>query len=745
MSYHGLSTKCPPDFNYLIYNKSAAGIFLLIIAPHYNICVRRFSIFGKKMSMRYLLPFFLLLFIFCNQLSAKQVSQADARKVAQSVIRDKAPDTWQDAGISDNVLSVTENGAPVYYVFDVSEKGFVIVAADDVVMPVLGYSFAGGYSTENQPVNFISWMNGYADQIRYARQNNLQPDDRIRQLWDDYLSGKHTSVRSTMTSVAPLLTCNWNQDSPYNLLCPADPTGPGGHVYAGCVATAMAQIAYYWRWPLQGTGSHGYYCDNYGYLFADFGNTQYHWDQMINGAIGFNFEMAQLQSHFGIAVDMMYSPSGSGAYSEDAANALRTYFGYSNQLTLVYKDNYTDAQWSSLMRQQLDAGQPMYYHGFGSGGHAFNLDGYSDDLYFHFNWGWGGSFNGYFLLSNLNPGGSNFSEGQGAIINFVPNNSYPYYCVPNNALTGNYGTLEDGSGPVQPYLQNSACNWLIAPTDSIANLKLTFHRFNLEDNHDFLTIYDGPDSDAPVLATLTGQSLPSPVTATGSKMYIEFTTDNAGSDNGWFASYSTQAVNFCPGVTTLTQPSGTFTDGSGTFNYHNNSVCKYRILPDNAHSITLTFNEFNTFNENDFLLIIDINTGNTLYKLSGSVNPGPLFLNTGKVLILFKTDQLNTASGWSITYTADTYTGIENLPESALLFYPNPVKGILNITLDGKIGEMCELKLFNAAGQSVLTKQLSLSDHSNSTQIDVSGYPAGIYTLRCIGKKGVATGKVIIE
>lgn len=695
--------------------------------------------------MKLFLPLVSILLVLTLQLTAKVVSQADAKKVATTVVSEKAPSSNQDFSLSDEVTTVSLSGVPVYYIVDLSGNGFIIIAADDVVYPVLAYSFTNGYVSDNQPENLTNWMNGYAGQITYARENNLQPDGKISQMWKHYLGGQALSQRSVMTGVEPMITCTWNQGSPYNLLCPVDPNGPGGHVYAGCVATAMAQIAYYWRWPLQGTGSHGYNCENYGYLFADFGSTQYNWNDMGNASIGFNFEMAQLQSHFGIAVDMMYSPDGSGAYSEDAANALKTYFGYSDQLALVYKENYTDEQWSSLMREQLDAGHPMYYHGFGSGGHAFNLDGYSDDQYFHFNWGWGGTANGYYLLSNLNPSGSNFNYGQGAIINFVPDANYPYYCAETDTLSGNYGSLEDGSGPLQPYMENSGCSWLIAPTDSIFNLKLTFHRFSLEENHDYLTVYDGADTTSPILASLTGPSLPATLTATGNRMFVKFTSDNAVSENGWFASYSSQAVNFCPGITTLNEPSGTLTDGSGNYDYRNNSVCKYKIMPENAQSITLTFNQFDTYDENDFLVIIDINTGNTLYRLSGRDNPGTLNLSTGKALIIFKTDQANTASGWNITYQADTYTGISNLTAGSMFFYPNPVRDILNVTINGALDNECMITLADASGREIFSKQVVYQGNFSTLQLNVSDYPAGIYTLRCMSKRNVAVGKVVIE
>lgn len=695
--------------------------------------------------MRLILPLIALCILFAGQSAARVITLAEAKKVAQTVAFERANSAYTGTFSVKEVTTIPSDGEALYYVVNLSENGFVIVAADDIVMPVLGYSFESAFDQSNLPVNFANWMQGYAQQIISARELNLQPDARINSSWDHYLHGTKSTASSRMTSVEPMLTCIWNQGAPYNFLCPADPAGPGGHVYAGCVATAMSQIAYYWRWPLQGNGSHGYYWENYGYLFADFGNTEYHWNEMTNSILGMNFEMAQLQSHMGIAVDMMYGPDGSGAYSEDAAYALKTYFGYSDDLTLVYKDNYSDVQWSELMMQQLDAGHPMYYHGFGTGGHAFNLDGYADSLYFHFNWGWGSTANGYFLLSNLNPAGNNFNSGQGAIINFYPDSNYPYYCAEMDSNTMCQGTLEDGSGPLAAYAENSSCNWLLAPADSISNLKLTFHRFDLEENHDFLTIYDGADTTAPVLATLTGQAIPPPVTAAGSKMLVRFTSDNSGTHNGWFASYSSGYINFCPGITTFTEPEGSFTDGSGTFNYHNSSNCKYRIAPPGAQSIILTFNEFNTFDDNDFINIVDLNTGTVLYRLSGSDNPGPLTLNTGKLLIIFITDEANTSAGWSISYQSSNYASAGDPTGSIRSVYPNPAGDMLNISYNSLQGEKTRFILYDAAGRLVYNKQVETRQHTKIEQIDVSSLMPGIYSLCIINSKGVAYHKVVIE
>ena len=420
---------------------------------------------------------FLFLALFTRQILAAPVSLADAKKVATAVIVSKP-------GMADNfVLSQTDiytlDKAELIFIFHLQPQGFILVSADDASYPVLAYSFESDYPADNQPENFSSWIKGYADQINFAITSHSKADAKTASAWEQYLSANSDNLLVTNSaSVAPLLVSTWDQGAPYNYLCPADAGGSGGHVWAGCVATAMSQVLNYWRYPMQGSGSHGYN-SAYGYLFADFGNTSYKWNEMTNSASGRNFQMAQLQSHLGISVDMMYSPTGSGAYSQDAANALISNFGMNPGLQLQNAPDPIDDAWKALLRSQLDLGHPLYYNGFGSGGHAFNVDGYNGNDYFHFNWGWSGSYNGYFYLDNLNPGGNNFTYGQGAIIDIYPASNYPYYCSSTDTLKAVNGTIEDGSGPVAPYLGNSNCGWLIAPDDSITSIKLNFYRFDL--------------------------------------------------------------------------------------------------------------------------------------------------------------------------------------------------------------------------------------------------------------------------
>ena len=182
-----------------------------------------------------------------------------------------------DSVIFGKSFTETYQGEPVYYVFNLRHEGFVIVSADNSVPPVLGYSFTGGYSHENQPQQFISWTEGYAKQIVWGRKNNYTATADVSDSWKRLTSAvpQIYSPLNPNTDVAPLLISTWDQGYPYNMLCPADAGGSGGRVWAGCVATAMSQIMYYYRWPVTGVGQHCYTPFGYPQQCANFGTTTY--------------------------------------------------------------------------------------------------------------------------------------------------------------------------------------------------------------------------------------------------------------------------------------------------------------------------------------------------------------------------------------------------------------------------------------------------------------------------------------
>ncbi len=294
-------------------------------------------------------------------------------------------------------LTVTDSvtGTPSLYVIaPEGSEGYVIVSADDVAMPLLGYSDKGTFDPDNMPDNLRWWLGQYNEAISVAVNDGLEmrPD---------------AAAAPTRKNIAPLVTTRWNQDAPYNDDCPILPNGQ--HGYTGCVATAMAQIVNYHKWPEKGTGSISYTWQYGGKnLSFDFSTVTFKWDQMLDiYGTGATAEqkaaVAELMNACAMGVKMQFTAEQSGAISSDVAPALRDYFSYDKGVYTAIRYNYTSADWEDLVYTELSTNGPVYYAGSGAeGGHAFVCDGYADG-YFHFNWGWGGMSDGYFLLNALDP------------------------------------------------------------------------------------------------------------------------------------------------------------------------------------------------------------------------------------------------------------------------------------------------------------------------------------------------------
>ena len=365
-----------------------------------------------------------LLFAMVATAFAEHVETSDARRAAETFLQSK-----MNAPTGIRLLDYADRADfPNFYVFG-NDHSFVIIAADNAAHPVLGYSTENAFGMEDAPENVRFWLKGYNDEIGFLMESRIEASPEIRSEWDNLLNGNGLEPK-TRTSVSPLIRTIWNQTEPFNNLCPSN---SGGTAVTGCVATAMAQVMNYWEHPVRGTGSHSYTHSTFGQLSANFGNTVYDWDHMKNSYLGdyTNTEataVATLMYHCGVAVEMNYGTGSSGAFSEDVPVALKTYFGYSSSTNLLYKSSYSDSQWISMLKTELDGARPLYYSGSGAGGHAFVCDGYDEGNYFHFNWGWGGSRDGYFAIGALNPGGGGTGSGSGTYNN---NNAAIFNCQPN--------------------------------------------------------------------------------------------------------------------------------------------------------------------------------------------------------------------------------------------------------------------------------------------------------------------------
>lgn len=700
------------------------------------------------MKRRTLLLSFLVL-VFVTGLFARKVELADALTVAKNqYARHAAIADVSALGIKETIIEKINN-QEAFYAFNFEDGGFVIVSAEDAYVPVIGYSLEGAYKND-RPESSLRWlMNDYKNQIAWLRNNNIEATAEIAADWTAMLQGKK-ALKNGAKGLEPILPSTWNQDDPYNELCPADAAGPGGHVYAGCVATTMSQIMFYWRWPLTGSGQHSYN-SNYGVLTANYGATTYNWNAMVNSSpVNSNLDMAQLQLHAGISVNMDYGPDGSGAYSTDVPYALRTYFKYSNQVTLLNRASYTATVWENNVKGELDAGRPVYYSGQSpDGGHAFVCDGYNDDTprLFHFNFGWDGYGDGYFTLANA--GG--FTSQQSIVKNFVPSTGYPYFATGLTEITDMVGTVEDGSGPVDDYQSNTDAKWLFNPQtaiDSVTSITISFNRFDL-DNGDVIRIYNGADVNAPLVGEYTGTTLPTTFTSTGNKVLIHFITNSSGTANGWFLNYTANRPIFCSGTKIYTTYSGAFDDGSGDFYYTNNTNCMYKINPLYASEATLYFDSFDTETTNDWLKIYDLKNQTLLAEYSGTYTagnmPAPVTSPHGQFLLIWKSNGSATKQGWSLHYET-LNVGVESQELlKAFHLYPNPATDKLNISFTVETTQDINIRLADATGKLVYTENEKAFNGTYEKSLNLSQMAKGIYFLSVTGDKGVYNRKVVVK
>lgn len=304
---------------------------------------------------------------------------------------------------------------PSYYLFSIREGGFVIASADRLSdHRILGYSLDQDLDPQDIPCGLASLLQSYTRQIAVAREHGYQPSAATR-----------AKDPQGKVVVSPLLKeINWNQSPHYNALCPA-------LTPVGCVATALSQIMRYWKYPERGEGTHTYRTSLDGnplILTADYDHPL-DWDAMPEKPLRRpNAEIARLCYEVAVGVNMSFGHLASGAMGTEVVPLVKNHYKYSKSAQWVWRGKKPAAEWAQLVRTELDQGRPVFYVGTGAkDGHAFVCDGYDDTNYFHFNWGWGGMSNGWFVLDNLDPsdlgtggGTGGYNYDQGIVIGLKP-------------------------------------------------------------------------------------------------------------------------------------------------------------------------------------------------------------------------------------------------------------------------------------------------------------------------------------
>ena len=311
-----------------------------------------------------------------------------------------------------------------YFVFNIGvEDGFVIVSGDDRTASILGYADSGSIDEGSMPDGLRYLLDGFAEQMATLDEGRPQAK----------------APSSSRSHISPLIVSRWDQRAPFNAYCPVI---DGQRTPTGCVATAMAQVMYYYQWPENATTAIPGYTTRNNYFTLDaLPETTFSWNAMTPtyGPVSSDFPtvitdaeaaVAQLMQYCGTSIQMNYDVGGSGAYNESLVDVLKYNYGYDSGITHAYRKNYSYLDWVNLIYGELAAHRPVVLGGQGTGGgHSFVCDGYDSGDYFHINWGWGGLSDGYFRLSALNPdeqgtGGSStldgYSYSQDAVIGIQP-------------------------------------------------------------------------------------------------------------------------------------------------------------------------------------------------------------------------------------------------------------------------------------------------------------------------------------
>ena len=350
-------------------------------------------------------------FIIIGSLSAQKVELDQAIAVAENWYKHISDTNDTDFTIL-NVETVSEGGEPAIYKFTLDQSQFIWVAGDDRHAPILAYNLTPGETPASVPDAYLDFQEQYAVEISKTRTENLKSTGQHPD-WNNALKGSFKNL-ILENEVLPMMEVTWGQGGGYREFTPDNtPTG--------CVAVAMVQIMRHWEYPSKGQGLKEFTHNVYGDFAVNFDTVDLVWDEMPLNAP--NSRIARLMFYAGIALKMNYAPDGSGANTEDTRDVLRDNFFYNDHRILSSGlSTYGRVEyWINMLKNELINGRPIIVSGHGTGGHAFNFDGFKGD-HFHVNWGWSGSQNGYFLVTSLSPGSSDFSESQSCISGIFPGN-----------------------------------------------------------------------------------------------------------------------------------------------------------------------------------------------------------------------------------------------------------------------------------------------------------------------------------
>ncbi|MDR2979586.1 MAG: C10 family peptidase [Bacteroidales bacterium] len=751
----------------------------------------------RKIYLLLMLTFFVTIAHATNVISPET-----AKTAAKNFMSERTGN--ETLALSDFTLTKTvkgNDGNALYYVFNMDNGGFVFISASDLLSPVLAFSVESPYKGNE---NSIYIEEKFKSQIQAVKAKPELADPKAAKAWKTYTNtnfkGGETKNATISPYVEPLVTTSWNQDKFYNQYCPYN--ADAGSTFDnrtpnGCVALTLSNLLNYYRYPSHGIGGVSYNAIDYN---SD-GTIKHHYGrltELFTGLYDYNYitddvsayqgYLGKLTYHIGVSARMAYGVDGSGSNGTAALNALKTNWQYNENSSLRQKSAYTDSAWTnSVIIPELEKNCPVYYAGYSptyGSGHAWIVDGYVtiDDSvqYFHVNWGWAGSDNGFYLITLLNTSAfGSFSHEESVIINIAPADSILAKPVTSfDTLYGKQGSICDGAGN-QKYQPNSERKWLVSAPNA-TSYTFNFRKIKTQAG-DEIIIYNGPTEASGVKVRYSGnylnracsdyssgassyrinfegETMPGDVTVNASSVLVVFTSNaDAATDYGFNINYKATISsdanscreNYTPSSAEHAIISNKIDIAQGG-NYHAHTDCGWRINCTNITGYTLNFRKFD-LGHGDFVDLFD-NSVSTKPKLlhrfdvntlpTGTFNLNP---TDGKLLIRFSSDNVDEGEGFELEYNAislgvEDHNAFENIN-----VYPNPATHYINVDCTIASEENLLLQLTDLTGRIVRSENVNHSGGTSTHNINVSDLANGIYMLRIQSAQGSVTKKVVIN
>jgi len=720
----------------------------------------------------------------------KAVDEVTAKKIGANFLISNGVGKIQSSAdlVTNYVATSTVAGVTVtdFYVYNfASGSGFIMVAADDRIEPVLAYSGEGSFDFNAISPDARWWIEGYQNQITYVIEHGevAAEQEKAAQMWAGLQtvtaakSGERTTSSFPSSSVH-LLTTSWDQAPFYNYLCPVP--GTSG-TPTGCVATAMAQIMKYHSWPTVGTGYHSYTSTWGSYnLSADFGNTVYNWSGMPTSLTSNNVSVGTLMKHAGVSVNMNYTTtsSGSGAYTISLSSpirycaeyALKTFFHYKTTIRGLARSGgpggspgpISTVSWIATLKAEMDASRPVLYSGFGSGGgHAWVCDGYDGSNKMHFNWGWGGyGPNGYYTVDNIAPavgiggGSGNFNSDQDIIVGIAPQ---PYPATGTGSVKMLSHVDCQNNSPITYMGAFSVKGKILNSNSAPFTGDICAQAFDVNNTYEgTLQTYTGQTiaaGDSSALLTFSTSGMPGLIPGVNGIriMYrpTGTTTWLPAADNGTFIDFNAIDVINSQGIelndslhvgshvinrgSPLTISTDLSNIGSGSFVGTVQAVLinvatgvSYPVQALTGQSITLYSSKSFTFTNSGIMAP----SGD--YVLAIQHQPG----GSGSVITTGSDYYQN-----PILFTIRSTTGIDEVKglSDNVVVYPNPASNMINVALNGAVVD--NIRVMDVQGRVIEEMPV---DRQQLISIPVSNYTPGLYFVQLQNGTEVVTKKIVV-